>query len=132
MNDSLTDTVVHISHKLFLSSCKVFKFPLGRTSAFGLELLAEIGISSSDIFHLFGTEELVIGANCEIDNPPINHKNFLILLFRGRLLLNRHMEKERTISISEGATLDFPIKILVVMFSKNKGGLDSSINGGNA
>jgi len=70
--------VIYISHKPSFLAGHSLKLAFGRAGAFGLQLFAKIGITSTPIFDLLRVEKPVIRANCDINYPAIYSKNIKI------------------------------------------------------
>lgn len=125
--DGFGETMVHVSHKPFLPSCQAVEFPLRRSGAFRLKLLAEIRIFCSNVLHLLRIKKAIVRTDDKIDNALINAENVALLL-GGRFRFNGHMQKERIITIGERATFDVPIAILMIVFWEHKGRFNPAIN----
>lgn len=120
--------MIDISHKPSFLARHSLKLAFGRTGAFGLQLFAKIGITSTSIFDLLRVVKRVIRADCNIHYTAIYPKNIKHRGFFRIVMLKRYMQIERFVSaiIRDCRGLDNPTKITSVMRWHKEGSLDSS------
>ncbi|VVB71142.1 Uncharacterised protein [uncultured archaeon] len=131
--DLLGYAVIDISHKPSFLAGHLPKLAFGRACAFGLQLFAKIGITSTPILDLLGVVKCVIRADRDIHHPAIYPKNIERSDFFRVAMLKRYVQVECFVSaiIRDCRRLDSPTKIISVMQWHKESGLDSSFGTGN-
>ena len=125
--------VIHISHKPSFLTCHSLKLAFGRFGAFGLQLFAKIGITSTPIFDLLGVVKRVIRADCNIHYTAINSKNANVRNLLRITVLQGYMQIENLVSviIRDCGGLDSPFKVITVMRWDKESCLNPSFDTGN-
>jgi len=133
VHNLLRYAVIDISHKPSFLTRHSLKLAFGRMGAFGLQLFAKIGITSTPIFDLLGVVKPVIRADCNINYTTVYSKNIKRRDFHRIAMLKRYMQIENLVStiIRDCGGLDNPFKVIIVMRRNEEGGLDSSFGAGN-
>jgi len=91
-----------------------------------------MGVFSTPILNLLRVEELVIRADCDIDQSSIYSKNFEICNFIWGKVFKRYMEVERFVSaiVRDSRGLNAPAKIVTVSRWNIERSPDSPVRGG--
>jgi hypothetical protein len=120
--------MIHISHKPSFPARHTLQFAFGRFGAFGLQLFAKIGITSTPVFDLLRAVKRVIRADCNIYYPPIYSKNFEVGNLCRIIVFQRYMQIENLVSaiIGDCRGFDSPAKIVSVMRWYKEGSFDSA------
>jgi hypothetical protein len=133
VNNLLRYAVIGVGHKPSFLTRQTLKFAFGRFGAFGLQLLAKMGIMSTPIFDLLRVVKRVIRADCDIYYPAIYSKNFEVFVLIRIAMIKRYMQIENLVSaiIRDCGGLDSPFKVITVMRRNEEGCLDSPVGAGN-
>jgi hypothetical protein len=133
VHNLLRYTMVHVSRKPSFPTGQTLKLPFSRFGAFGLQLFAKIGITSTPIFDLLGVEKPVIRADCNIHYSAIYSKDAKVHNLLRIAVLQGYMQIEHFASpvIRNRRRLDNPAKIVPVMRWYMESCLDSSVGTGN-
>jgi len=81
LDDTFRYTMVHISLEPSFSPAQPFKLSLSRRSAYRLQSLTIIGISTSYLSEMTGIKEFTVGSNSDIIDTTVNPDNFRVVNF---------------------------------------------------
>ena len=111
LNKPLTQAVVHIPHKPFLSPAETLQVPLGGWSAFALQACLQPLITPLDVPELSAVEELISVSDDWVDYATVNPQDLLGLLqFRG-FLFGVHVQEQAAVLHAQGGCRDNPITV---------------------
>lgn len=130
----LRDTVINVSHKPSFSPGNFAEFPLGRTSAFGLQPLAKICAFGTSVLHQLGIKKGVVGADSDVYNTPVNTE-YLLVFYKVRSLgFHLAVQVKCLVSLIKGHSGRFhlPTNVLPVIFGNCKCRFDTSFTGGKS
>jgi len=131
IHNLLRYAVIDISRKPSFPTGQTLELAFGRFGAFGLQLLAKIGITSTPIFDLLGVEESVVRADCNIHYTAIYSKDFKVSNLFRIVMFKGYMQIENLVSaiIRDCRGLNSPIKIISAMRWYKESSLDPTFCG---
>jgi len=112
----LAEAVIIISHEPSLSTAKSLEFTLSRTSAYDLEFLPRVSISSFDSSNLICFDNSVIRADYKILNAQVYPKNFFVVAWFDNSIFNNNFNPANFSMDTNNHTLNLPRKILMKIF----------------
>jgi len=110
-NKPLTQTVVHIPHKPFLSPAETLQVSLSGTSAFALQACLQPLDASFDVPELSAVEELIRTGDDGIDYATVNPQHLLRLLDLRGFVFGVHVQEQAAVLHTQRGCRDSPISV---------------------